>query len=196
MWDWNQRVITLRAKHIGEEVKMTAAVIVSMRVGAAPLRAFDAFTEEIGEWWKPNPLFALTPRGDGHLRFEPGEGGRLVATLANGNEFEVGRITVWKPGERLALTWRQATFGPGQSTWLDVRFEAVGEETRVTVEHRGWDEIPQDHVARHGFELMLFQRRHAEHWRALLVSLDATLRTDRTARSISPRSDEMGQKRT
>src|SRR5262249_1316271 len=44
----------------------------------------EAFTEEIGEWWRPNPLFALTPRGDGHLRFEPGQGGRLVATLANG----------------------------------------------------------------------------------------------------------------
>ena len=103
---------------------MTAAVIVSIRVDATPLRAFEAFTEEIGEWWRPNPLFALTPRGDGHLRFEPGEGGRLVATLANGKEFEVGRITVWKPGERLALTWRQATFAPGQSTRLDVRFEA------------------------------------------------------------------------
>jgi hypothetical protein len=88
--------------------------------------------------------------------------------LANGKEFEVGRITVWKPGERLALTWRQATFAPSQSTQLDVRFEAVGDQTRVTVEHHGWNQIPQDHVARHGFELMLFQRRQAEHWRGLL----------------------------
>src|SRR5262249_38687223 len=86
--------------------------VVSMRVGATPLRAFEVFTAEIGEWWRPDPLFVLTPRGDGYLRFEPGEGGRLVATLANGKEFEVGRITVWKPGERLALTWRQATFAP------------------------------------------------------------------------------------
>ena len=54
---------------------MTAAVIVSIRVGATPLRAFEAFTEDIGEWWRPNPMFALTPRGDGHLRFEAGEGG-------------------------------------------------------------------------------------------------------------------------
>ncbi len=69
---------------------MTAAVIVSIRVSASPLRAFEAFTEEIGEWWRPNVLFALTPRGDGRLRFEQGEGGRLVATLANGKEFEVG----------------------------------------------------------------------------------------------------------
>ena len=155
---------------------MTAAVIVSIRVGATPLQAFEAFTAEIGEWWRPNPLFALTPRGDGQLRFEPGEGGRLVATLANGKQFEVGRVILWKPGERLVLTWRHATFAPGQSTRLDVRFEAVGDRTRVTVEHRGWDAIPKDHIARHGFELMLFQRRQAEHWRGLLASFDAQLR--------------------
>jgi hypothetical protein len=159
---------------------MTAAVIVSIRVGATPLRAFEAFTAEIGSWWRQNPLFALTPRGDGELRFESGEGGRLVAMLANGREFEVGRIIIWKPGERLALTWHQATFAPGQSTELDVRFEAVGDETRVTVEHRGWDEIPRDHVARHGFELMLFQRRLADHWRVLLAALAAQARRDDT----------------
>ena len=155
---------------------MTAAVIVSIRVGASPSRAFEAFTQEIGEWWRPHPLFQLTPDGDGYLRFEPGEGGRLIATLGNGKEFEVGRITVWKPGERLALTWRQATFAPDQTTELDVRFEAIGDETRVTVEHRGWNRIPQDHAARHGFDLLLFQRRQADHWRTLLASLSAVLR--------------------
>ena len=156
---------------------MTAAVIVSIRVGASPLSAFKTFTEEIGKWWRPSPLFRLTPRGDGYLRFEPGQGGRLVATLANGKEFEVGRISVWRPGELLVLTWRQATFAPDQSTEVEVRFEPIGEETRITVEHRGWDTLPQDHAARHGFELMLFQRRQAEHWRALLVSLNAVLQS-------------------
>ena len=151
---------------------MTAAVIVSLRVGVPPARAFEAFTEEIGEWWRSHPLFQLTPDGDGYLRFEPGEGGRLIATLGNGKQFEVGRITVWKPGERLALTWRQATFAPDQSTELDVRFEAIGDETRVTVEHRGWNLIPQDHAARHGFDLLLFQRRQVDHWRTLLASLN------------------------
>jgi uncharacterized protein YndB with AHSA1/START domain len=152
---------------------MKAAVIVSLRIAAPPLRVFEAFTNDIGQWWVQNPLFMLTPRGDGTLRFEPGQGGRLVTTLANGTEFEVGRITIWQPGERLALTWRQATFSPGQSTELDVRFEAIGNETRVTVEHRGWDNIPQEHVARHGFDLLLFQRRYVDHWRALLASLNA-----------------------
>jgi hypothetical protein len=53
----------------------------------------------------------------------------------------------------------------------------VGEETRVTIEHRGWDAIPQDHVARHGFELMLFQRRQAEHWRGAACLVGAKLRS-------------------
>jgi uncharacterized protein YndB with AHSA1/START domain len=150
---------------------MTAAVIVSFRVDASPARAFEAFTSEIGEWWQASPLFMLTPRGDGRLRFEPGEGGRLVTEWATGKVFEIGRVSVWAPGERLVLSWRQANFRADQSTELDIRFEAVGAQTRITIEHRGWDGIPRDHAARHGFELMLFQRRAAEHWRTLLKAL-------------------------
>lgn len=152
-----------------------SAVIVSLRVEATPLEAFEVFTQEIGAWWKPNGLFQLTPRGDGVLRFEPGEGGRLVTDLPNGKTFEIGRITAWAPGERLAFTWRQGTFAPDQQTHVEVRFEAVGDETRVTVEHRGWDSIPQEHVARHGFPLQVFQMRQGEHWRALLAGMNALI---------------------
>lgn len=152
-----------------------SAVLVSLRVKATPEQAFKAFTEEIGTWWRPSALFQLTPRGDGVLRFEPGEGGRLVTTLPNGKEFEIGRITTWAPGERLAFTWRQATFTSDQVTHVDVRFAAVGEETRITLEHSGWHTIPQDHVARHGFPLAATQMRLAEHWRSALASL-ASLR--------------------
>jgi uncharacterized protein YndB with AHSA1/START domain len=150
---------------------MTSAVIVSLRVKASPMRVFEAFTQEIGAWWLPHGLFQITPRGDGVLRFEPGGDGRLITTLPDGKEFEIGRVTAWAPGERLAFTWRQASFAADQLTSVDVRFEPVGDETRVTVEHRGWDAIPQEHAARHGFPLDVFQMRQAEHWRALLAAL-------------------------
>lgn len=152
---------------------MTAAVIVAIRVEASPARAFECFTRDIARWWQPNPLFQLTRQGDGVLQFEPGEGGRLFTTLPDGTEFEIGRIEVWKPGEELALSWRQASFAPDHVTQLNVSFEAVGDATRVTVEHRGWDTIPEKHAARHGFPLMLFQRREAEHWQALLARLNS-----------------------
>jgi hypothetical protein len=63
---------------------------------------------------------------------------------------------------RLAFTWRQESFAPEQLTHVEVRFEPVGDETRVKVEHFGWDGIPQEHVARHHFPDAIFLRRHAE----------------------------------
>lgn len=158
---------------------MTSAAIVSLRVAASPERAFRAFTEEIGAWWRPNTLFQLTPRGDGALFFEPGPLGRLATRLPNGKVFEIGRVIVWRPGEKLVFSWRPASFSPEQSTEVEVTFEAIGgsagEETRVTVEHRGWDRIPAPHVARHGMELMFFQRKLAAFWLAGLGSIAARL---------------------
>lgn len=143
-----------------------SAVIVSLRVPASPEEAFDIFTQEIGAWWQPGALFQLTPRGDGALRFE--EEARLVTQLPSGKVYEIGKVIAWDRGQLLAFSWRQASFTPDQVTQVEVRFEAVGEETRVTVEHRGWDTIPQNHVARHGFPLAATQMRLAEYWRAQL----------------------------
>lgn len=149
---------------------MSSAVIVSLRVKASPARAFDLFTQEIALWWRPNPLFQLTPRGDGVLRFDGGEGGRLITALPDGQEFEIGQVSTWVHGERLAFSWSPATFSKELTTQVIVSFEGSGEETRIIVEQRGWSEIPQDHVARHGFPLGQFQLRLGEHWRALLDS--------------------------
>lgn len=155
---------------------MTSAVIVSLRVAVSPERAFTAFTQGIGRWWHSHPLFPLSRGGDGVLRFDPeGPDGRLVTRFDDGEEWEIGAVHHWLPGERLAFGWRLPSFRPEQATEVDVRFEAVGNETRVTVEHRGWDSIPQKHVARHGFELMLFQRRLGEHWRSLLKQMNQNL---------------------
>jgi uncharacterized protein YndB with AHSA1/START domain len=147
---------------------MTSSVLVALRVKADPRRAFDVFTGEIGEWWHADPLFAITPRGDGALAFEGEERGRIVARFPDGTIFEVGRVTEWRRGERLAFEWRHATFAPDQTTRVEVTFEAVGEETRVTVRHFGWTEIPREHAARHGFPDHITQMRAAEWWRRSL----------------------------
>ena len=150
---------------------MTSRVLVALRVKASPERAFEVFTREIGLWWRPNALFAFTPRDPGRLAFEPGPDGRLIETLANGKVFEIGKVRAWDPPSRLVFGWRQATFTPGQDTEVEVRFDQVGEETRVTVEHRGWDSVPAAHVARHSFPDSIFLRRHGEWWQALLASM-------------------------
>ena len=149
---------------------MTSKVYVALRVKAPPERAFAAFVGEIGAWWRPNGLFQTTPRAPGVLAFEPGEGGRLTETLANGKVFEIGRITAWEPPARLVFSWRQANFPPDLHTEVEVRFEPVGEETRVSVEHRGFDRVPAGSAARHGFPDQALLMRLAEWWRKLLTS--------------------------
>jgi uncharacterized protein YndB with AHSA1/START domain len=150
---------------------MTSKVYIALRVPADPMRAFEAFTQEIAAWWRPSGLFQVAPGGDGELVFEPGVGGRLRTKLGNGEEFEIGRISVWEPGKRLVFAWRQASFEPEQSTEVEVRFEAVGDETRVSIEHRAWDTIPQRHAARHGFPETVTLRHVADWWRVSLTAL-------------------------
>lgn len=72
------------------------------------------------------------------------------------------------------------------SRLVEVRFEAVGDETRVTVEHRGWDTVPQDHVARHHFPDGIFLRRHGEWWQALLGSYGARMKHDGSLAASPP----------
>ena len=153
---------------------MTSRVVVALRVRADPARAFEVFTREVALWWRPNEMFRFTPRSPGRLAFEPpAEGvlGRFTETLANGKVFEIGKVSVWEPGARLVFGWRQATFVDSQATEVEVRFEAMGEETRVTVEHRGWDSVPSSHVAKHSFPEPVFLRRHGEWWQELLDAL-------------------------
>ncbi|MCE9521478.1 MAG: SRPBCC domain-containing protein [Alphaproteobacteria bacterium] len=160
---------------------MTSRVIVALRVKANASRAFDVFTREIALWWQPNAMFQFTPRSPGRLAFEPpapgGEGGRFTETLASGKVFEIGKISVWEPGVRLVFGWRHATFAPGQHTEVEVLFEPVGSETRVTIEHRGWDSVPAEHVAKHSFPETVFLRRHGEWWQAQLEALRALAQT-------------------
>ena len=150
---------------------MTSRVLVALRIAATPERAFAAFTEEVSRWWRPNLLFAFARGRTGTVAFEPRLGGRFTETYADGDAFEIGRITAWEPGRRVAFTWRQDSFAEDQGTEVEVRFEPVGDETRVTVEHSGWDTVPQDHVARHHFPDAIFLQRHAEWWRSLLEAL-------------------------
>src|SRR5689334_9868633 len=116
---------------------MPSRVLVAIRVAATPEHAFRVFTEDIGAWWRPNGLFPLRGNPDGTLAFELGAAGRLVERRPDG-DYEVGRVLRWAPPSELWFGWRPASFAPDQTTEVHVRFEPVGDQTRVTVEHLGW----------------------------------------------------------
>ena len=151
---------------------MTSKVYVALRVKATPERAFAVFTGEIGAWWRPSGLFHTTPRAPGRLAFE---NGRLIETLASGKVFEIGKVLAWEPPTRLVFSWRQASFPLELQTEVEVCFHAVGDETRVSVEHRGFDRVPAESAARHGFPDTALLARLAEFWQAQIRAVGVRL---------------------
>jgi uncharacterized protein YndB with AHSA1/START domain len=107
-------------------------------VAAEPARAFTLFTDEVDRWWRRGERYG-GPEVTGH-RFEGRVGGRFLE-LSGEAEQTLGFITVWDPPGRLAFTWRQGNWTPGEVTEVEITFAAEESGTRVTLRHRGFARI-------------------------------------------------------
>jgi uncharacterized protein YndB with AHSA1/START domain len=136
-------------------------VRVSTRVAAPPAEAFALFTGEIGAWWAAGAVPGARFRGA--LRFEPGEGGRLLKSVGE-ESFEVGRVRCWEPPRRFVFECREEGAAAGPCTEVEVRFDAAGAGTRVTLEHRGFEALPPGHPARGGLPHEALMRLWGRCW--------------------------------
>lgn len=102
------------------------------------------FTEEIGLWWRRDTPYWNDAQRGRSVRIEPGVGGRFIEVydLEDRSGMEVGRVTAWEPGKRLALTWTQVGWPPDVSTDVEITFQAVGDRTRVRLEHTAFERVP------------------------------------------------------
>lgn len=150
------------------------SVTVSVTVSADPAGAFAMFTGETDLWWRRGPRFRIAGKQRGIMRFEPWLGGRLLEEFdspSGPQVFAGGRITLWEPPARFQFEWRGVNFSPGESTRVDVRFEAVPTGTRVTVRHSGWAALRPDHPVRHGQPGSEFIRTMGLWWGDQMTSL-------------------------
>lgn len=108
-----------------------------------PERAFEAFTAEINNWWKKDSPFWMDKDRRLGLRFEPHVGGRFLEVYdENGEGYEIGRITAWEPGAKVAYTWRQSDWPEHAITNVEVTFEAIDGGTLVRMRQTGWERVP------------------------------------------------------
>ena len=139
-------------------------------VAVSPDDAFEVFTGEIDRWWRRGPRFRHGPGDKSELSFvQDARGRRLVERLQH-RVHELGKVLAWEPGQRLVFEWRPSNFAPDECTEVEVRFEASGDGTRVTLEHRGWDKIRGDHPARHGQQGRAFSAMIGTHWGELMTA--------------------------
>ena len=111
----------------------------SLIVRCSPDAAFRLFTEGMDSWW-PLESHSIWEQEAETVVFEPGPGGRIYERKRDGTIGTWGQVTVWKPPTRFVCLWRPESW-PETPTELEVRFEAVAEGTRVSLEHRGWERL-------------------------------------------------------
>ena len=102
-------------------------------LACGPDRAFDTFTQGIGDWWDP----AYAPEGLVRAEIEPHVGGAVVHHLADGTAYRWGEVLVWdRPGHYAqSFTLAQDTEHPSR---LELWFEALGAGCTVRFVHGGW----------------------------------------------------------
>jgi len=118
---------------------MTAPVRREVLVDAAPDRAFEVFTEQVGQWW---PLDRFGVFGDGTVAFEGG----LLVERSGDRQSIWGEVTEWAPPSMLAMTWHPG-YETDRATDIRVTFEAQGEQTLVTLVHSGWERMTDPDAA-------------------------------------------------
>lgn len=101
--------------------------------------AFELFTRRINSWW---PLADHSVGGEEATAvvFEERKGGRLIERTRGEGRHVWAEVLDWDPPHRFILSWHPGRPSDTASV-LEVRFDASGEGTKVTLEHRGWEEL-------------------------------------------------------
>lgn len=134
-----------------------APVRVSVVVDCKPDEAFRIFTEQIATWWPRETHSVAADTFKGRVRaetvvFEGKLGGRIYERMEDGREADWGAVQAWEPPHRVVFSWKP-NLNPVPPTEVEVTFIQEGSRTRVALEHRGWERLGDDGVAkRKGYE--------------------------------------------
>jgi len=123
--------------------KTTDAVTHSVLVPLMPDAAFELFTDRFGDWW-PKDSHHISKADAADVVLEARKGGRWYERGVDGRDYDWGYVReVDRPG-RILLAWHltpkwEFDPDPARATEVEVTFSAEGGQTRVTLEHRGFD---------------------------------------------------------
>src|ERR1700721_1114563 len=124
---------------------MTEPLRLSFEVGWPAEQARVGWTAGVGRWCRRDHTMSGAPE---RVVLQAGVGGKIYERAADGTEHEWGEVTVWQPPTRLTYLWylgRDKT----DTTEVEIRFHPQSaEQTRVDIEHRGWERAGQQGGAR------------------------------------------------
>lgn len=108
-------------------------------VRRSPEEAFEIFTARFTTWW-PLHKFSLHQAEAQSCCIEPRVGGEVFEVAKNGDRGTWGKVVLWDPPHRFAMTWHPGR-DPESAQEVEVRFVAVPDGTQVQLTHRGWAKL-------------------------------------------------------
>jgi uncharacterized protein YndB with AHSA1/START domain len=111
----------------------------TVTVAAPPEVAFRRFTAEIGSWW-PLATHSIGQARAVGVEMQPGVGGKIVESIAGGEQAVWGTVVAWDPPRRVAFTWHPG-HEPAEAQDVEVRFDPAGAGTLVTLTHAGFERL-------------------------------------------------------
>jgi uncharacterized protein YndB with AHSA1/START domain len=107
--------------------------------------AFRVFTVDALSWW-PVERHSIH-QSVSEIVFEPRVGGEVYEVSAAGERGHWATVLQWDPPNRLILAWNILE-REGDVTELEVRFLSESGQTRVELEHRGWENVVREAPAK------------------------------------------------
>jgi uncharacterized protein YndB with AHSA1/START domain len=119
--------------------------------------AFRVFTGDALSWWPVETHSIHQHVSD--IVFEPAVGGEVYEISESGERGHWATVLEWEPPSRLVLAWN-ILGREGDLTEVEVRFLSEDGQTRVELEHRGWENVTLEGVEKResydsGWELVL-----------------------------------------
>lgn len=120
-------------------IRQLTPVVRTINVQVPPERAFEVFTQKLGEWW-PLHLHGVFDDAAQTAIVEPRVGGRVYEVSRSGDESTWAEVTAYDPPRRLGLSWHPNPAAT-VATDVEITFEPDGDGTRVRLTHTGWERL-------------------------------------------------------
>lgn len=129
---------------IAELASVIEPIVKTLTVGSDATETFKFFTGQFGTWWPVHdPKY--TGKDAEAVHMETKQGGRIYATLKDGNERTWGIVQTFEPGQRLSFSWGAPISTDDDKdgvTEVSVEFADGKDGTcTVTLTHSGWERL-------------------------------------------------------
>jgi Activator of Hsp90 ATPase homolog 1-like protein len=111
----------------------------SLVVPLAQNAAFDLFVRRLPEWW-PLSTRSVGLDNAASCHVEAHVGGKIFERSHQGEQSIWGTFRLWEEPGRVVFSWHPG-LPESAATEVDVRFLAMGKQTRVELEHRDWERL-------------------------------------------------------